>query len=562
MMIDAETNLSGLSINRCCNDNEFSSSVVKEEIEALRIRIKKEPWRAKAMSKLACILMEESKKNPEKITKCKQKSGRDVVSKNSQNERVQMMQMEANKLAKKSIEVAPKKPFGYSALSVTSPDFSERMIALEKAIQIETEMNNIQNSNRGMKVVDWQVGMTVALIRFLVEPREEEKRIRKSTIRNCRDLTTKEREIYDKIKTLLLNINKNESFQIQHTSTGETMKTLQYMAKANYRLGIFFRRLKPEHTNIPNSRWHFHQVTKLLPSHHELYKKSIFWLATISPTHYGDEINCDTEIIHEINIDRCPEEYIVSLYSSFAANFDNLLVEKLHYQTPTKLRALLDTVIQQSEFDSLPSQSRNINQGQEKQKQSTQSTIWSKRCADLGCGTGLSGIAFQNITHQLVGVDLSPEMIEKAKQRNCYSKVVVGDVESIFSSYDHPNDIKPMLDDSQMFDLVVACDVFVYIGDLRSIFDTVRECFQRAKTEVIPGSKGIFAFSTEFLEDDDAPENKDFILQTCARFSHKCSYVQKISREFGFQIRAIQKTVIRKNDGEDVYGNLVVLSFP
>ena len=36
---------------------------------------------------------------------------------------------------------------------------------------------------------------------------------------------------------------------------------------------------------------------------------------------------------------------------------------------------------------------------------------------DLGCGTGLSGQAFKNISCQLTGIDLSSRMIEKAKQK-------------------------------------------------------------------------------------------------------------------------------------------------
>ena len=55
------------------------------------------------------------------------------------------------------------------------------------------------------------------------------------------------------------------------------------------------------------------------------------------------------------------------------------------------------------------------------------------RAADLGCGTGLSGLAFIDIVEELVGVDLSPEMIEKAKQRRIYHELHVGEMTAIFS---------------------------------------------------------------------------------------------------------------------------------
>ena len=83
----------------------------------------------------------------------------------------------------------------------------------------------------------------------------------------------------------------------------------------------------------------------------------------------------------------------------------------LQYQTPAKLRHLVVEVAHQSTSG-----------------------------VDLGCGrTGLSGRAFHDLTTHLVGVDLSPEMIEKAKITGCYTSLHVGDVESILTkgSYIH-----------------------------------------------------------------------------------------------------------------------------
>ena len=49
---------------------------------------------------------------------------------------------------------------------------------------------------------------------------------------------------------------------------------------------------------------------------------------------------------------------------------------------------------------------------------------------DLGCGTGLAGLAFQPLAARLDGVDLSPAMIEKARARGIYDHLDVADLET------------------------------------------------------------------------------------------------------------------------------------
>ena len=98
-----------------------------------------------------------------------------------------------------------------------------------------------------------------------------------------------------------------------------------------------------------------------------------------------------------------------------------------------------------------------------------------------------------------------------------------------------------------MYDLVFACGVFVYIGDLRSIFSSVRN-------SLAPG--GLFAFSAEVLEGDG---EQSFVLQSCARFAHDPSYIEGLVVEFGFKTKAIETSSIRKHEGLDVKGILTVL---
>ena len=137
----------------------------------------------------------------------------------------------------------------------------------------------------------------------------------------------------------------------------------------------------------------------------------------------------------------------------------------------------------------------------------------------------------------MVGVDLSPEMIEKARERDCYDALTIGDVESILKK-------------ENMYDLVFACDCFCYIGDLDSIFVSVKKSI---------ATDGMFAFSTECLEESQG-EEKGFILHQSARFAHKRSYIESLATKHGFRILAIKTCPIRKNEGKDVKGILAVLS--
>jgi len=50
------------------------------------------------------------------------------------------------------------------------------------------------------------------------------------------------------------------------------------------------------------------------------------------------------------------------------------------------------------------------------------------RVMDAGCGTGLSGLVFRNLSQHLLGVDVSRRMVQKAQARAVYDELVVGDM--------------------------------------------------------------------------------------------------------------------------------------
>ena len=72
---------------------------------------------------------------------------------------------------------------------------------------------------------------------------------------------------------------------------------------------------------------------------------------------------------------------------------------------------------------------------------------------DLGRGTGLAGVRFKACSDSLVGVDLSPEMVEIARGRTIYDKLEVAEI----TEWLHRR--------VQSFDLIIACDTLIYFGD-------------------------------------------------------------------------------------------------
>ena len=200
-----------------------------------------------------------------------------------------------------------------------------------------------------------------------------------------------------------------------------------------------------------------------------------------------------------------PSQLVTSLFNDYADRFDQHLTGTLKYQTP----ALLCEQI--TRFCS----SRNLD------------------ILDLGCGTGLLGPLLRPLARTLTGVDLSPNMLEKARQREIYDDLSHAEL-SEFLQTRH-----------KTFDLAVAADVFVYIGDLAGVFAGVRDALK-------PG--GWFAYSVE------ASEGADFVLGPTRRYAHSAAYLEKLAGDHGFVVTSIEPGVIRQEREVDVKGYLVLMS--
>lgn len=205
-------------------------------------------------------------------------------------------------------------------------------------------------------------------------------------------------------------------------------------------------------------------------------------------------------------VDETPVEYVREVFDSFSEYFEQSLVNNLGYKVPEKLRSLLDR------WDS--------------------ERVYS-HALDLGCGTGLSGEAFQDVAVKFTGVDLSPNMLAVAQKKKIYHEL-------------HDREIISYLEESpNTYELVIAADVFGYVGDLKDLFSLVRERIVE---------NGRYCFSTE------KTLAEKYRLQENGRFAHSPGYVAELAEETGWQIAARSPSVLRHEKGDPVPGDLWLLT--
>ncbi len=203
--------------------------------------------------------------------------------------------------------------------------------------------------------------------------------------------------------------------------------------------------------------------------------------------------------------DSIPPEFVRELFDTHAGEFDSHLRDRLGYRMPEALR---DAIVEET----------GDGGGR---------TVY-----DLGCGTGLCGPLLRPLAARLVGSDLSPRMIEKAGERGVYDETRVEDLVDTLASA------------AADADLVIAADVFVYLGNLEPVFAATAKALR-------PG--GHFAFSIEDGEGDG------FTLLTSARFAHSESYVRGLAAGHGFAVLRARAETIRKERDQPVDGRLYVL---
>lgn len=198
--------------------------------------------------------------------------------------------------------------------------------------------------------------------------------------------------------------------------------------------------------------------------------------------------------------------YVRALFDEYAERFDGELTERLNYRAPEALRFAIERV------------AAPLSGG------------WD--VLDLGCGTGLAGVQFRSRARHLAGVDLSPRMIDKARDRALYDALSVADLLEAL-------DAAPAA-----WDLIVAADVLVYVGDLAPVMAAAARALR-------PG--GRFAATVERLE-----EPGTFALTPSRRYAHGADYLRHGVTTAGLAVEVLEAVVPRWERRMPVAGLLLV----
>lgn len=200
-------------------------------------------------------------------------------------------------------------------------------------------------------------------------------------------------------------------------------------------------------------------------------------------------------------------EYVRREFDSFADKFDEQLRTKLDYRAPELIASALPSLgLEHASAISV---------------------------ADLGCGTGLCAEYLRPIAGRLVGIDLSPRMLDVARGRGLYDELVEAEIVGYCGA------------NRGAFSLLVAADVLVYIGALEQMFAAARACLT---------DRGWLVFTVE----DGGDVARGYAMNAGGRYTHDETYVRRALEAAGLAPVSIRKESLRTELRKPVLGWLVV----
>jgi predicted TPR repeat methyltransferase len=202
---------------------------------------------------------------------------------------------------------------------------------------------------------------------------------------------------------------------------------------------------------------------------------------------------------------RCDAGYVRHLFDQFSADYDSRMLEQLAYAGPQILARLAALT--------MPGRA-------------------GLAILDLGCGTGLAGAAFRPLATRLDGVDLSPAMLQKARARGIYDRLLLADLETALA------------EDGPAYDLILAADTLVYLGDLAAVFR---------------GAAGRLAQDGYLLFTAEAKPGQGFELGPKRRWRHSEAYLRETAAASGLVVAGLLAASPRREAGLAVEGFAVAL---
>jgi predicted TPR repeat methyltransferase len=202
--------------------------------------------------------------------------------------------------------------------------------------------------------------------------------------------------------------------------------------------------------------------------------------------------------------------YVRALFDRYAGRFDAELVERLEYRAP---QLLLEAMRALPGF-----------------------AAGGLDILDLGCGTGLAGAVFAPHARTLAGIDLAPRMIDQARRRGIYHRLEAGDLRTVLDR------------ESQRWHLIIAADVFTYLGDLGPVLKAVARSLCRG---------GRLAATVE-----RAPEEDGVIAMPSRRMRHGAGHLRRAADAAGLLTLSLSPATLRTEAREPVIGLVFVLERP
>ena len=206
-----------------------------------------------------------------------------------------------------------------------------------------------------------------------------------------------------------------------------------------------------------------------------------------------------------------PRGYVERLFDAYADDFDQHLLDQLGYRAHTGLVERVRRCADPAGFEN---------------------------ALDLGCGTGLCGPLLRPLVRQLTGLDLSASMLARSRARDVYDRL------------EHADAVQFLTETAERFDLVVAADVLIYLGDPAPLFAAAQRAMQR----------GLLAFTVEAAdtggdEDDGGP---GWRLLPSLRYAHARSHLLRLAQCHGFEAVLVEDAPVR-NDQRQAVGGLYLV---
>ena len=313
-------------------------------------------------------------------------------------------------------------------------------------------------------------------------------------------------KINPKHPEVLNNLGKLEQ-ETDHVREAIDFFTKAINAKQNYaiahlNIGTLYAKLKEKE----KAKFHLKEALKLEPDNEEIMQAKFILQMLESEKEFVDPDKFE-EVKDSFH------KHTETLFNDYANTFEKHLEKNLKYRIPTVIREKV----------------HELHEGE--------TTL---RILDLGCGTGLIGKALEPYVSdeegKIYGTDLSAKMIIEAEKKKIYSKLWTEDCQLTLERFEN-----------DPLDVITAADVFVYIGNLESIF-------AKAKEALVFG--GSFIFSTETCEECNAYQ----INTKTMRVRHSKEYILRLANEHGFDILSSESTWGREESDKKVNMEVYVMS--